>query len=770
MPFFLQKVKGNKYFVVDTSGKRYSKKPLSKTRAEKQLTALHIHTGHGLYDGSTGNYLKGGLTTSLFGQITFDTSKKIYDDRKSPETWVEHIKSMYNKALKYLDPIQKKRLPEIQALINQLIHQTERSVAEGFKEFGKQETFDALKAVLELDEADQREEALKAEAEALAQASSARRHARQKEEEIEDYVEPEQEQEQEQEQEPERTSQAPQQSRYGQGKRGGMYGHSSPSTTLPNLRVPTPQVINPLRQNIVEYNADGVPHSERYLHNRNLGLIRTPNPLHVSYQPLPLPSAPAPAPAPAPAQIVNPLHQVNQPRVPVVPDNGIAGVVEVGCNALGSCFGTGKNKKKRGGARLVFNPSTKKYLIVDGETIIASYRTKTEALQHLNRDMLDQIAVRNPVPEPEDDNLEEGAEITSGADNQYRIQLKHILSILAPGGSINSLNLEHQLPQLLKPTNSSRAFVLRLFPELENLAVKSNLELYDLPPFMLPLMKKINYYMTTPIEKQNTYIDFISGNGKYNSSEPDQHILIGDYLNGSGYYQDELNRRLSRFPEHIANPIIERTLPLLKEVGPSKGLFTNDPEKQQRKQNIIDEAIAEAESQVRQRETRPIFKSDEDLESVYDFEPIEQGTRLVDYNNNDYRHGRYISEPFWNEMTRQGRTQHPETREEINPRNVETYVANILPRKLRYNKYRQGEDVWYTRTDARYNPVGETTWKKPEPVPGQQLRRRNTIVVSSGQGKLKFVKKYLKGQGIRATKKNIDKICNIMDVEGVVFE
>jgi hypothetical protein len=39
-----------------------------------------------------------------------------------------------------------------------------------------------------------------------------------------------------------------------------------------------------------------------------------------------------------------------------------------------------------------------------------------------------------------------------------------------------------------------------------------------------------------------------------------------------------------------------------------------------------------------------------------------------------------------------------------------------------------------------------------------------------GEGKYKFVKKYLKGQGLPATKKNVAKICNIMDVEGVVFD
>jgi hypothetical protein len=59
MPYYLQKVKGNKYFVVDTSGKQYSKKPLSKLRAEKQLTALHINTGHGFVGGMYGNVAPG---------------------------------------------------------------------------------------------------------------------------------------------------------------------------------------------------------------------------------------------------------------------------------------------------------------------------------------------------------------------------------------------------------------------------------------------------------------------------------------------------------------------------------------------------------------------------------------------------------------------------------------------------------------------------------------------------------------------------------------
>jgi len=40
---------GKRYFVVDTSGRKYSREPLPKTRAEKQMKALHINTGHGMY-------------------------------------------------------------------------------------------------------------------------------------------------------------------------------------------------------------------------------------------------------------------------------------------------------------------------------------------------------------------------------------------------------------------------------------------------------------------------------------------------------------------------------------------------------------------------------------------------------------------------------------------------------------------------------------------------------------------------------------------------
>jgi hypothetical protein len=51
MPYSIKKAPNGKgYFVMDTTGRKYSRKPLSLTRAKKQMTALHINTGHGLGD------------------------------------------------------------------------------------------------------------------------------------------------------------------------------------------------------------------------------------------------------------------------------------------------------------------------------------------------------------------------------------------------------------------------------------------------------------------------------------------------------------------------------------------------------------------------------------------------------------------------------------------------------------------------------------------------------------------------------------------------
>jgi hypothetical protein len=125
--------------------------------------------------------IRGGLSSALFTQIVSDASKKIDNDSEKPETWIEHLRTMYDRILKYLDPVQKEKLPEIQAIIGQLMRQTERSIAEGFKEFSKKETFDLLKALLGLDQADQRVNALGVRAEAEAQASAKRRQAREEE-------------------------------------------------------------------------------------------------------------------------------------------------------------------------------------------------------------------------------------------------------------------------------------------------------------------------------------------------------------------------------------------------------------------------------------------------------------------------------------------------------------------------------------------------------------------------------------------------------------
>jgi len=43
MPYRVSKVKGG-YKVKDSKGKAYSKKPLPKSRAKKQMTALRIRT------------------------------------------------------------------------------------------------------------------------------------------------------------------------------------------------------------------------------------------------------------------------------------------------------------------------------------------------------------------------------------------------------------------------------------------------------------------------------------------------------------------------------------------------------------------------------------------------------------------------------------------------------------------------------------------------------------------------------------------------------
>lgn len=46
MPFKILKLKGGYKVQNKDTKKTYSKKPLTKTKAQKQLIALKIHTGH----------------------------------------------------------------------------------------------------------------------------------------------------------------------------------------------------------------------------------------------------------------------------------------------------------------------------------------------------------------------------------------------------------------------------------------------------------------------------------------------------------------------------------------------------------------------------------------------------------------------------------------------------------------------------------------------------------------------------------------------------
>ena len=72
MPYELQK-SGKKYFVVNKiTGQKYSKKPLSKVMAERQLTALRIHANDDIQGAGLADMLKTAYskTKNLIGNIT----------------------------------------------------------------------------------------------------------------------------------------------------------------------------------------------------------------------------------------------------------------------------------------------------------------------------------------------------------------------------------------------------------------------------------------------------------------------------------------------------------------------------------------------------------------------------------------------------------------------------------------------------------------------------------------------------------------------------
>ena len=158
--------------------------------------------------------------------------------------------------------------------------------------------------------------------------------------------------------------------------------------------------------------------------------------------------------------------------------------------------------------------------------------------------------------------------------------------------------------------------------------------------------------------------------------EPVDYSKIRKEFKGGGYYQNELHRRMERFPEHIANPIIARTLPLLQEVGPSRQLFSNSPARQQQKQHIIDNAIDEAQEITNSRRQRILPR---DSTYVTSMEDIENNDQVIDYDNNSSR-GYYHSIDDWNawlnERQRQGLPfTDPWSQVIVKDRNIERFIA-----------------------------------------------------------------------------------------------
>ena len=160
-----------------------------------------------------GRKLKGGLNMDLFEQIIRDSQKEISDN---PKKSLESIAKMFKRMIQYLDPVQKEKLDSIQNMIVELMRQAKVSIDKKiYSDFFKPQSWATFLALLGLNEAFDRENALGQEAYAQALASSAKRHAKQ--EEVQAYVEPEEEHVQAQVQ-TERTGYAPQQARTGQGK------------------------------------------------------------------------------------------------------------------------------------------------------------------------------------------------------------------------------------------------------------------------------------------------------------------------------------------------------------------------------------------------------------------------------------------------------------------------------------------------------------------------------------------------------------------------
>lgn len=100
MPWHLQEVAHNKYYVVDVDGRRYSNKPLTKTRATRQLRALYAnahrdeeyHTSKQMQGGSQASgYVQKLLSEAAIGLGDFDLRRV---DKPSKDL-TQQVKKIY---------------------------------------------------------------------------------------------------------------------------------------------------------------------------------------------------------------------------------------------------------------------------------------------------------------------------------------------------------------------------------------------------------------------------------------------------------------------------------------------------------------------------------------------------------------------------------------------------------------------------------------------------------------------------------------------------
>jgi hypothetical protein len=181
------------------------------------------------------------------------------------------------------------------------------------------------------------------------------------------------------------------------------------------------------------------------------------------------------------------------------------------------------------GGGFQFRKEGGEYVIFDDESgqIIKRLNTLGETLQLVRKYTKEGLPKIQKVYEPmegEEEEVNEGAEVSAGGDQQYRTQLKSLLNALAPRGVISQQSLFENLRSFLDQSNPGHAFLIRLFPYL--MKVRSDAPLSKLVELIGRLVPDINYYMKTPINKQKAYIEFMSGSGLRGGNRQQINFLI----------------------------------------------------------------------------------------------------------------------------------------------------------------------------------------------------------------------------------------------------